>query len=157
MLSFRQFFTSRMKDYFIDWFSSIEKELETHICQNCGGCPDWKNAISGSKKKSRRNGETITLSLSLQRVINTPHEPPYTGSASETPTSSGQKDEGKYLPYPSSSPGLTPWDPFCTAPVELEHASPHVSGPLPDLFGTWEETSEVPCDLLSQWRHPSIR
>ena len=157
LLSFRQYFSSRMKDYFVDWFSSIETELEIHLCQNCGGCPDWKKAILGSKKKSRRNGETITLSLSLQRVIHSPREPPSAGSASQSPASSGERGIGKYLSYPSSSPGLTPWDPFCSAPGESEHESIHVSGPLPDLFGTWEETSELPCDLLSQWRHPSIR
>jgi hypothetical protein len=124
----------RFKQVLIDWFTSVSLELMDHIRQGCGRYQNWQEAITGSKKSSRRKGETLELILTLEQTKYTVRD---LQTAWAVFTNFGHGDN--YLlspPLPLEITGM-----FNDIPGEIEQATSHVSGPLSYSYDTWEGTS----------------
>lgn len=137
------------KAIIIAWFSAIENELHQRLRLGCAKYTNWQDTMIGSKKRSRRKVQTLSLTLTLQQTKHTVGEP---SPAATFYTISG--NGGIYLLPPQSPsmlavPGMT-YD----LPGEIERIPSHVSGPLSNPFDTWEETSVSGIsDLFPELRH----
>lgn len=129
-----------LKTIVVAWFAAIEHELTQRLRLGCGQHTHWQGTITGSKKRSRRRAQTLSLALALNQTKHTVGEPPPAPNFYNT---SG--NGSKYLLSSPASPTMlaVPDLSFADSTGEIEQIPPstHVSGPLPNPFGTWEETS----------------
>jgi hypothetical protein len=140
-----------LKAIIITWFSAIEYELTQHLRLGCGKFTNWQSTITGSKKRSRRKAQKLSLALTLQRTKHTVDWPPPAPAIYTI-----LRSDNDYLlsspgtPTMLAAPGLS----FDNNAGEIEQIPSHVSGPLSISFDTWEETSVLGVrDLFPALRH----
>lgn len=61
-----------LKGNFLDWLSSVKRELHQYLGQACGKAPHWQSAVKGSLKSLRRSNKTLRLDMYLRQNWTSP-------------------------------------------------------------------------------------